>query len=243
MSDLHSFYHIQLNPILLLSDNYFDNESNNIDSLCAQACSTYDLSHQLDLYGRAAWLCEKFHSYFHFEQSFFCLKLADIYYQNGDINAAIKYYRDSIFQDHLNKKAHLGVISCYQLIGDEEKSQLSQDYCRRLNLDITDKPYLPVYKRPYEGFSEYVQFATLSKERMLYRPCGEGNDHYWLHNGEGCDVSELTSIIMLVKSAHENYHLTSSKIYRNRSNVYLAIGKHELANNDLVKAANLHEMV
>ena len=89
---------LNINKILLLDDLKFDND---IEKINIQAIKEESLEKKLELLNLATKLVEKFHSYFHFEQSYFHTNLAQYYVgekKKEQLEAAL-------FQDHLNKQA------------------------------------------------------------------------------------------------------------------------------------------
>lgn len=89
---------LNINEILLLDGIEFDHD---IEALNNQAMKEKSLEKQLELLNLAAKLIEKFHSYFHFEQSYFHNLLAQFY--QGDKRR--EQLQAALFQDHLNKQA------------------------------------------------------------------------------------------------------------------------------------------
>lgn len=124
---------LNINEVLLLDQFNFHNPYNNIDHLNKQASKGEKLDEQLSLLSLAAHKIEKFHSFFHFEQSYFHLQLAILYRNIGDYEKAKEQLELAIFQDHLNKQA---------------KSMLAEADTKEL------------YDRPYKSFADYVSFAT-----------------------------------------------------------------------------------
>ncbi len=124
---------IQLNKYLLLENFQFAHHSNNIEALNASALQSFDLHEQLSLLTIATNLVEKFHSFFHFEQSFFHLQLAICYLSDKEYEQAKAQLELAIFQDHVNQQA-------IDLLNNIQNSA--------------------TYKRPYNKFSQYLSFAT-----------------------------------------------------------------------------------
>jgi 2-amino-4-hydroxy-6-hydroxymethyldihydropteridine diphosphokinase len=121
---------LNINKILLLDEYNFNSPLNNIDYLNNQAALVESLEEKLKLLTRAAEIIEKFHSFFHFEQSYFHLKLAILY---GESEEAIEQLKLAIFQDPINKQAKL------MLEGSSDNQN---------------------YQRPFNSFVDYLSFAT-----------------------------------------------------------------------------------
>lgn len=120
-----------INKIILLENYNFQNPYNNIDYLNQLCIDEEDLEKKLYFITSAIGKLEKFHSYFHFEQSYFHLGLALLLPEKKD---KFFYHLDrAIFQDHNNFEAK-------QLFAGEEVAKK--------------------YQRPYNNFSDYVSFAS-----------------------------------------------------------------------------------
>jgi len=124
---------LNINATLLLENHNFLTQENNIDYLNEQAINEQNLEQKLKLLSLAANKIERFHSYFHFEQSYFHLQLAKLYRQQNDEENAVMQLNAAIFQDHLNKEAE-------QLLSNAKGSE--------------------IYKRPFADFTKYLFFAT-----------------------------------------------------------------------------------
>ena len=95
----------KINEALLLNDDYFSQQEENIDYLVQKALGVESDSIKIEILCSAAEKCEKFHSYFHFEESFFHTVDGDFYQQDDPEHAAI-CYRNAIKLYPLNKYAH-----------------------------------------------------------------------------------------------------------------------------------------
>lgn len=124
---------LNINQVLLLDNYKFNDSSNNIEFLNQQALITKSLDERLNLLSRAASLVEKFHSFFHFEQSYFHLLLAKNYLITNQNDFAAEELRAAIFQDHINYEA--------------------QDL-------LNNKPPKVFYERLFKSFAEYISFAS-----------------------------------------------------------------------------------
>ncbi len=127
---------LNINQILLIDKYSFQNLSNNIDYLNLQATLVENLDEKLALLTKAAEKIERFHCFFHFEQSYFHLKLAILYSNEGDNEKMRQQLELAIFQDRINNQA---------------KSMIEGFSAEQ------------VYQRPYNNFSDYLSYATDEK--------------------------------------------------------------------------------
>lgn len=80
------FLKVEINNCLSLNDKHFSDSQHNIDYLSESLnFETVDLQQRLNLATKSINLCEKFHSYFHFEQSYFHLLLGKKQAQVGGL--------------------------------------------------------------------------------------------------------------------------------------------------------------
>ena len=91
------FLTININECLSLNDKHFADMNLNIDYL-SKSLPELEHKQQLVIATKCVNLCEKFHSYFHFEQSYFHLLL-------GKLQQSSEQYEAAIFQDPLNYEA------------------------------------------------------------------------------------------------------------------------------------------
>lgn len=199
-----------INYYLLLDNFIFKNPENNIEYLNCKAIASIDLKEKLLLLTQATKLVEKFHSYFHFEQSFFHLQLALIYLKEGLQDKAKIELDSAIFQDHINQQAL--ALSTNSSIFEE-------------------------YKRPHQTFMQYLTFATNDLDPINidnYNPY-----NYWKDSLLEQNISTLKAIIDKIKYLHLHYHQEAAKLYLNRALIFHQLNSSLLAQNDLVKANNL----
>ncbi len=91
------FLSTNINECLSLNERHFADININIDYL-SKSLSQLDPQQQLAIATKCINLCEKFHSYFHFEQSYFHLLL-------GRQQSASEQYEAAVLQDPLNNEA------------------------------------------------------------------------------------------------------------------------------------------
>lgn len=117
----------------MLDELIFKDKTNNIDFLVTEAIRELSLYKQLELLSLAAKKSEKFHSFFHFEQSYFHTQLALLLKSQGQEIEAQKEFEKALFQDHLNIQA--------------------KEFLSLGNSQVT-------YGRLFNRFIDYVKFAT-----------------------------------------------------------------------------------
>ncbi len=130
---------LNLNKFLLLDNYQFKDLANNIDYLNKKALRTKDPEIALSILNSATSKIEKFHSFFHFEQSYFHLQLALKFLDENQHEKMLEQLKLAIFQDPLNIQAK------QILAGDSQTS---------------------IYQRPYHNFLDYLEFA--SEEEVKY---------------------------------------------------------------------------
>ncbi len=127
---------IEINKHLFLENYNFKHSENNIEFLNNLSLFAKNETEQLNLLNHATSKIEKFHSFFHFEQSYFHLQLAKKLFNEGKIKEAEKQLDFSIFQDHANIEALS--LKNNQTIKNE-------------------------YKRLYTNYISFLEFATEEK--------------------------------------------------------------------------------
>lgn len=199
---------LDINKILLLDKHRFKDNQNSIDYLNNLALK------ELNSEKRLAWLkiatakVEKFHSYFHFEQSYFHLQLAKAFLKQQKLEQAEAQLKAALFQDPLNLEAKA--------------------------ISIDDNQNVKEYKRIYENFQEYIFFAT--EENELAEPKAPGYWQNYIDYQKNQRESILEKIIEQIRWHHLNYHIEAAKLYLNRALVFYQLGAIEVAKNDIRKA-------
>lgn len=213
-----SLLEIKLNHYIFLKDYNFQDEANNIEFLNKKAKESTNINLQLDLLNRATSKIEKFHSFFHFEQSYFHLQFAIELISKKRINDTKNQLEAAIFQDHNNQQA-------IYLLEEVNSSDLtSRVTSKSLNYDSST-----VYKRRFDNYYQYLAFAS-EEDHIQNHP-----SNFW----KNFFSREAEKIITDLKFFHLNYHQESAKLYLNRAIIFKKLGLIELANNDLRKANNL----
>ena len=137
-----SLLEVRLNQYVFLDNYQFQSDLNNINFLNRQAIESSTLNQQLDLLNKATSKVEKFHSFFHFEQSYFHLQFAIELQKINKLEEARQQFELAIFQDHNNQQAIsiLNNSSSYQN-----------------------------YKRPFESYAQFLNFASEEKIKESYQ--------------------------------------------------------------------------
>lgn len=205
---------LNINNILLLDDFKFKDPYNDIDFLNHSASLSNNLDQQISLLKQAAHKVEKFHSFFHFEQSFFHLQLALKLFKNNKEKEAREQLELAIFQDHCN---------------DQAIAILERKICTKQ------------YIRIYENFADYLSFAT--EEKVEYSKKEKGYWLDYLDYQQNLQEGTLEKIIDKIRQHHLKYHIEAAKLYLNRAIVFFYQNQLELAKNDLRKAFYLDNKV
>ncbi len=154
--------------------------------------------------------CEKLHSYFHFEQAFFHLKIAEKTLSLEECDEAIK-------QVPFNK------IAC----------KLKNILIKGGDLNDLDK-----YQRPYKNYQDFLTFLGLTCDFSLYAK--ESYWHYYELYLLDHKIENLYLAKNSIIEKHQKYHAKAAEAYYNRALVFKSLGQDLLFNNDLVKVKNLN---
>ena len=218
---------VKINKFLYLQDYYYNDFYKNIDFLNRKAILNNDLNQKLKLLSDAILQLEKFHSFFHFEQSYYHLLLAIEYIKNNNFTQASEQIKASLFQDPRNLNSKI----LQNTLNNNEK--------------ITNKNFEVTYNRPFQDFISYLSFATNNtnlKDSKSYNIIE--NKLCWWCKEEILDQAEyLENVVNNIRYSHLNYHSESAKIYVNRSIIFDLLGDKSLSNNDLIKAKNLDNIL
>jgi len=215
---------VNINECLGLRDGNFSDHDCNIDYLTQQLHSDISIEDKLSIATRCVNLCEKFHSYFHFEESFFHLLLAK---NTDDQECCIKELDAAIFQDPLNYEAK-------NLLYKKLPISDMRLHDHRHTSDIKEEEY----SRYIKNYRNFLSFAIGDTALITDPPI----DSYW-YNFEQYkiipEVKTLQFITDLISVSHRQYHTEAAKIYYNRYIVLDQMGSDILAKNDLIKSKNL----
>lgn len=269
----------QLNKALLIKDSYFTNQKgetenhniHNIDELVSKSIIEADLKKQIEYLLKAASLSEKFHSYFHFEETFLHLTEAR-YLKKKQINNQIKCekiisaYKNAIFQDHMNVQAHIELIEYCKEHNLNKEYDDAVNYANLLEIDLLNGNKQDNV-RPFTSFIDYLKFALnnsitpefinedFSEYKIEYHIQNQSmpiTKNFWLSliAFEIADESKLESAhellsksIEQLKASHKLYHQNVAIIYYNCGVVYNTLKEFEIAKNMFVKSQNLDALL
>ena len=214
---------VNINQCLSLEDKNFSDHQYNIDYLGQKLHENINLEEKLSIASKCVNLCEKFHSYFHFEESYFNLLLAK---SVNNLELCIQALEAAIFQDPLNYEAKKLLIDIFPK--DDER------LCdHRYVGDIKDEEYVRDFK-DYRGF---LNFA-IGDSAVITQPPVES---YW-HNFELYEdekiIELLQSVVELVSHNHKLYHTEAAKIYFNRHAIFSQSNCDILAKDNLIVLAS-----
>lgn len=167
---------MQINSVLLIDPAYYSSQEEDMEHL-------YN-SHNIPSLLKAAQKCEKFHSYFHYEESFFHTILASLI--DGDDK-----------RENLEKAVKL--------------SPLNQKAFRMLNeLDISND----IMSRPYPQILDYMRFATENNNLQSIKSFSHENfwDLFDKFNATA-DISILKKAMQDLNERHMKYHQEAGEIY------------------------------
>jgi len=215
---------VNINQCLSLTDENFSDQQYNIDYLAQKLHENINLEEKLSIANRCINLCEKFHSYFHFEESYFRLLLA----KNLDNQELyIKELEAAIFQDPLNYEAKNLLL---EILSSEDERLNDHRYIGHVK---TDK-----YERDFEDYSQFLTFA-IGESAMAHEPPKESYWYNFSRYQERSELALLQSTVDIISCNHKLYHGQAAKLYYNRSKIFSSMNCDILAKNDLIKAKNL----
>jgi hypothetical protein len=215
---------VNINQCLSLTNENFSDQQYNIDYLAQKLHEDINLEEKLSIANKCINLCEKFHSYFHFEESYFRLLLA----KNLDNQELyIKELEAAIFQDPLNYEAKSLLL---EVLSPDDERLNDHRYIGKVN----DKKY----ERDFENYSQFLTFA-IGESAVIHESPKES---YWYNFSRYQETAELVllqSTVEIISCNHKLYHCQAAKLYYNRSKIFSSMNCDTLAKNDLIKAKNL----
>lgn len=196
----------------------------------------------------------KFHSYFHFEQSFAYLLCAFLYKQMGKEEMMETYLEKSLFQDHTNPialefddPAILDILS-YDRYFMSEDDFLDFALGDHLIDDLAEYIDLETYRlvQYFKGEEEDSFYKVTKAPLQEYNPDGthrlailHGLYEFKRNNIASALTYALESVRNL-EDSHKAYHMYASELYKERARVFEKVGEKALSKNDLVKANDLY---
>jgi hypothetical protein len=154
--------------------------------------------------------CEKLHSYFHFEQTFFHLILAKKL-------SSLEECREAIIQDPFNPLA----------------KQMEELLMNSEALDELEEP-----TRPFNTYGEFLLSLDLDCDFSPH--IKDSYWHYYDLYLADAKIENLYLAKKSIIATHQKYHQKAALAYYNRSLAFEQLGEEILAKNDLVKAGNLN---
>lgn len=236
MNNLYKILHINESKLFRKSRNINNIETSRIGGIS-----------QLILY------TDKFHSYFHFEQSFAYLFCAYIYHKMGKKEKVQKYLEKSLFQDHTNPIAlNFENPTIIDIFKYDRHFRYEDDF-----LDFAIGGHL------LDEFAEYIDVGTY----LLLESFEDGGGAFFrapkeslieydpkcthrlaiLHALNEIKQDNLASALTYaleaarnLEDAHKDYHKFASELYKKRARAFDKSGQQELSKNDYIKAEDLY---
>ncbi len=228
------FLSTNIKNCLAILDTHFVDLEEDIDLLSHRLISTHKLEEKLLIATKCVDLCEKFHSYFHFEQSYFHLLLAKLYLERDEKDDAIKQLEKSLFQDHLNHEALDLLIKYYNETQDNDELEKYKNHASSYMVKIGRTE---VYSRNFSDFEGFLKFAL--SDPVFNEPESQS---YWVMYEKylkSPSVDHLIKTIDIISKNHALYHNNAARIYYNRHLIFQELGDIGLAKNDMIKSKNL----
>jgi len=232
------FLSTNINEALSLQDYYFADQGENIDHLTNSLAQSLPIGNKLSIATSCVELCEKFHSYFHFEQSYFHTSLAKLYLELQSTEDAVRQLEKALFQDPLNGEALHLLVRTWSQSENPAEVEKYQKHCISHNVNPDDGRS---YSRNFRNFTDFLKFAIANPVERA--PIEES---YWAAYEKYQTSSKIEYLMETVEQAakcHALYHANAARIYYNRHIVFCELGHHDLAKNDLFKSRNLDSNV
>ena len=236
-----------LYQILNIDQSLILSENNNANYYLSYSDMAKDDSIAVTNISKAIEIIEKFHSYFHFEQSFCYLLLAYAYYCKKDSSESAAYLEKSIFQDHYNiqaldfKNNNHSTLENILLYDKHHKSET--DF---LNFAIGSHNSFAAIIDMDKAISSLYAYKAQEARKLLLNLFYDSHRFYIAQALLSLFYKEREdALIFLQKSAnileikHQQYHQYASFIYKKRASIFVKLGLTELSANDLIKAKNL----
>ena len=223
---------LNLYKILNIPEYIILNDDNNIHKLLSQ--NTLETLH------KAISIVNKFHSYFHFEQSFAYLLAAYIMYLKKDDASTKEYLTKAIFQDHINEQAlnFYNNASFAYIVSYNKNIRYEKDF-----LHFAIGEFIP--SAEVELLDNAIALSTSS---IIVDTAINYKSHRLdfvktiiaIYNKE-LEVANIfiQNAIDSIEIAHKNYHEFASETYLKRAEIFDHYGQVDLAKNDRVKAHDL----
>jgi hypothetical protein len=240
-----------LYDILNISESIILDQTNNAHHWLSLFDQTSDTAHALSYINNTVALINKFHSYFHFEQSFAYNICAYIYHAIGEKELKAKYLDKAIFQDHINDHAirfdelitditsvddHISLLMSY-----DKNYRYEQDFLRfaigngHSDAQQIDEGLKALFEKDMVGSKKMLPDIDYKSHRLYLAKVILG-----ILEGQYNDSLDLILITLNeMEAAHQRYHKFASDIYLKRAKIFASIGEAALAKNDRIKADDL----
>lgn len=194
---------------------------------------------------------ERFHCYFHFEQSFLYSLSAYALRALGDESGALVYLEKSLFQDRLNDGAKqlLSSINGKETFSLREILEYSKNY--KYERDFL-KFALGVFNYTEEikildEFSEKLFSGREAGDYLMLKKLSYPSHRKLIAQGffflRAESYEKASEFFLkgekLLESAHRKYHSYASSLYASRSRIFGILGEKDLSKNDKKKSLYL----
>lgn len=227
-------------------------KENDLDKYLALSAQAGATDKKCACFSRAIVALDKFHSYFHFEQSFVLTILAYICNLKGDKKHAIECADKAIFQDPLNyvaknflkrKPLTWNAITSYdkhfkyekdflEFVGGEFKPHAETDILDKVIQCLFDKKTkkkLPAKHKKIVSHTKHTSHrVNIARAVMALNEKKLADSH-----------KHITQALKKLEEAHKAYHQYASMLYKKRADLFNKLGQIDLAKNDLIRAENL----
>jgi len=214
----------------------------------------YSINIEKDL-NKAIAIINKFHSYFHFEQSNIYLNAAKIYKFIGNQELELEFLEKAIFQDHINYEAIAEIAKFDRYLDQAHGENIKYNSFIKFERDFID------FSIEHSNFCDKI--ASLDRalkyfdqdkykvaEELIVELEFKTHRYYLLKTGllaAKNQISEaitfLNQAIEIIERAHLQYHLVAASTYKARGLRFLSLGDDQLAQNDFIKAKGLNPKI
>jgi hypothetical protein len=234
---------LDIYQILNIAPSVMSDNSNNVNYWLMQIVATNNYHINLAHINQIISIIEKFHSYFHFEQSFVYTISACAHYAAKDFNSTSELLAKALFQDPINTLA-LNLPNQMQTVLLYDKNyRYEQSFLR-----FAIKEF--VTSRQLEFLDQAISYVYLDRIRdaqILLEDFFYDSHRFWLikaiisyYNYDfSSALQQIKHAARMLETSHQNYHQYAARIYALRAKIFNQLGQSQIAKNDLVKARNL----
>lgn len=189
-------------------------------------------------------MIEKFHCYFHFEQSWIYTLYAYILHKAGKFDDEIRYVEMALFQDKMNdvvKNDNREISSLFKYnknylyetaflkfaLGSFKRVKQVKQLDLSIKLIISDRiddAKILLDDITYDSHRLYTSLAICD----IYRA------------DTAASIKNIEKAAKSIETAHQRYHKYAAYIYELRASIFVELQQLDLARNDSVKANNLY---